>query len=400
MKEKTDAELVLLTRAGNREAFGYLVERYQQVVRHIARRLIAVEEIARELAQEALVQAYLSLDHLRDPVSFKSWLYGITLNVCRSYLREQKGDVLSLETLIGGMRCDSVWDVAIDPQSVVEERELRHAVFQAVQNLPPGDRVAVQLFYYEQLTLKEVAVTLQIPVTTVKGRLHRARKYIREQVSFQYETVLPAKQRRRRMKKMTIDSVREHPETKQYIVVLKDEDDKQFFIWIGQSEAYTIAGGLNDIEPLRPLSAQLMLNLLQATKSELIEVRIEALKEEIFYATIKIRSGNEMQEIDARPSDALALAVLAKCPIYAAEDVIARATGFPPGKVERPISTFTVIDREAILKVQEERKAALLKLAATLPEIEAQLHKQEQAQVRQAQIEEWKQARQAPNSES
>src|SRR5690349_9106436 len=78
MKEKTDAELVLLTRAGSREAFGYLVERYQQMVRYIAMRLIAVDEIARELAQEAIVQAYLSLDHLRDPVSFKSWLYGIT----------------------------------------------------------------------------------------------------------------------------------------------------------------------------------------------------------------------------------------------------------------------------------------------------------------------------------
>ena len=400
MKEKTDAELVLLTRAGNREAFEYLVERYQQMVRHIARRLIAVEEVARELAQEALVQAYLSLDHLRDPVSFKSWLYGITLNVCRSYLREQKGDVLSLESLVGGMRCDSLGDAAIDPQSMVEERELRHTVFLAVQHLPTGDRMVTQLFYYEQLSLREIAATLQIPVVTVKGRLHRARKYIREQVSFQYETVLPAKQRRRRMKKMMIDSVREHPETKQYIVVLKGEDDKQLFIWIGQSEAYTIAEGLNDIEPLRPLSAQLMLNLLQATKSELVEVRIEALKDEIFYAIIKIRSGKETQEIDARPSDALALAVLAKCPIYAAEEVIAKATGFPPGKAERPISTFAVIDREAILKLQEERKAALLKMATALPEIEAQLHKQEQAQARQAQIEEWKQARNAPESES
>ena len=200
------------------------------------------------------------------------------------------------------------------------------------------------------------------------------------------------------MRKVTIDSVREHPETKQYVVVLKDADDKSLVIWIGQAEAYTIAGGLNEIEPLRPLSAQLMLNLLQATKSELIEVRIEALKEEIFYAIIKIRSGKETQEVDARPSDALALAALAKCPIYAAEEVIERATGFPPGKIETPISTFTVIDREAILKVQEERKAALLKLATALPEIEAQLHKQGQAQVRQAQIEDWKQARNAGES--
>jgi RNA polymerase sigma factor (sigma-70 family) len=368
------------------------------MVRRIAVRLIASEEIAREQAQEAILQAYLSLDHLRDPVSFKSWLYGITLNVCRSYLRDQKGDVLSLESVMGGMRCDSIFDAAIDPQSVVEERELRHAVFQAVQNLPPGDRAAAQLFYYEQLTLREVAAILQVSVATVKGRLHRARKYIREHVSSQYEIILPPKQRRRYMKKITIDSVREHPETKQCVVVLKVEDEKQLVIWVGQSEAYTIAGALNDIEPPRPLSAQLMLNLLQATKSELVEARIEALKEEIFYAIIKICTGNETQEIDARPSDALALAVLAKCPIYAAEEVIEKATCFPAGKIERPISAFTIIDREAILKVQEERKAALLKLATALPEKEAQLHKQEQAQARQAQIEDWKQARKAPES--
>jgi RNA polymerase sigma factor (sigma-70 family) len=398
MKEKTDAELVLLTREGNREAFGYLVERYQQMVRRIAIRLIAGEEIACELAQEAILQAYLSLDHLRDPVSFKSWLYGITLNVCKSYLRGQKVDVLSLESVIGGMRCNTVFDDAIDPQSVVEEQELRHAVFQVVQNLSPGDRAAAQLFYYEQLTLREVATVLEVSVATVKGRLHRARKRIREQVASQYETVLPAKQRKRRMRKVTIDSVREHPETKQYVVVLKDEVNAQLIIWIGKAEAWVIAGALNEVEPPRPMSAQLMLNLLQATKSELIEVRIESLKEEIFYAILKVRSGKKTQDLDARPSDALALAALAKCPIYITQEVLEKCTGFPEGKLVRPISTFTVIDREATLKEQEERKTAFLKMATALPEIEALLHKQEQEQARQALVEDWKKARNAPES--
>ena len=200
------------------------------------------------------------------------------------------------------------------------------------------------------------------------------------------------------MRKVTIDSVREHPETKQYIVILKDEDDKQLVIWIGRPEAWAIAGGLYEVEPPRPMSAQLILNLLQATRSELIEVRIEALKEDIFYAVLKIHSGKKTQDVDARPSDALALAVLAKCPIYVNEKVIEQCTGLPEGKLVRPISTFSVIDREAILKEQEERKAAFLKVATALPEIEAQLHKQEQEQARQAQIEEWKQAQHAPES--
>lgn len=397
MKEQTDAELVLLTREGNREAFGYLVERYQQMVKRIAVRLVAGEEIARELAQEAILQAYLSLDHLRDPVSFKSWLYGITRNVCKSYLREQRVDVLSLESVMGGMRCDTLFEDAIDPQSVVEEHELRQAVFQAVQSLPPGDRAVAQLFYYEQMTLQEVATLLEIPVATVKGRLHRARKYIREQVSLQYEAVLPVRKRKRRMRKVTIDSVREHPETQQCVVILKDEQNQQVIIWIGKAEAWAIAGGLNEVEPPRPLSAQLMLNLLQATNFELVEVRIDALKEEIFYAVLKIRSGKETQDIDARPSDALAMAVLARCPIYVTEEVLKQCTGYPEGKLNRPISTFAVIDRDTMLKEQEERMAAHLKLQTALPEIEAQLHKQEQAQMRQALVEGWKKRKVRPN---
>ncbi|GAC1522956.1 MAG: RNA polymerase sigma factor RpoE [Ktedonobacteraceae bacterium] len=180
MEQKTDAELVLLASEGNRDAFAYPEERFQQRVRRIAMHMVAGEEIARELAQEALLQAYLSLEHLRDPVSFKSWIYGITLNVCKSYLRDQKVDALSLESVMGGMRCDMLLDDAIDPQGVVEERELRQVVFQAVQSLRPGDRAAAHLFYYEQLTLREVAAILDVPLAPGKGRLHRARHQLRE----------------------------------------------------------------------------------------------------------------------------------------------------------------------------------------------------------------------------
>src|SRR5579885_598332 len=108
MEQRTDSELVALARGGDKAAFGQLIERHQQMVRHIVMGIIASAEIARELAQEAMLQAYLSLDHLRDDTRFKSRLYGITLNVCRSYLREQKSDALSLEALLGGMRADHV----------------------------------------------------------------------------------------------------------------------------------------------------------------------------------------------------------------------------------------------------------------------------------------------------
>ncbi len=106
MENLTDVVLVGLAQNGDRHAFGQLIERHTQMVRQIARGMIASEEIACELAQEAWLQAYLSLDHLRDATRFKSWLYGITLNVCRNFIRERKIDLYSLDALMGGMSHD------------------------------------------------------------------------------------------------------------------------------------------------------------------------------------------------------------------------------------------------------------------------------------------------------
>ena len=81
LAERTDRELVILARQGDREAFGCLIERYQMLARRIALRMISVEDAAQDLVQEAMLQAYLSLSDLRNEESFRSWLYGIVLNV-------------------------------------------------------------------------------------------------------------------------------------------------------------------------------------------------------------------------------------------------------------------------------------------------------------------------------
>lgn len=88
MEDKTDNELVALARKGDKDAFGLLAQRYQVIARRFALRFIRNEDGAQDLAQEAILQAYLSLDNLHDPARFKRWLCGIVLNVCRSHLRE------------------------------------------------------------------------------------------------------------------------------------------------------------------------------------------------------------------------------------------------------------------------------------------------------------------------
>jgi RNA polymerase sigma factor (sigma-70 family) len=186
-EEITDTELVTLARSGDKNAFGRLAERYQQMARRVAACMVSDEDMARELTQEAMLQAYLSLSHLRDDAAFGNWLYGIVLNVCRSYLRDQK-TVLSWEDLEGGVRFGVLdfSDAAPDPQWAAEEQELHRKVLQAVQNLPPASQVAALLFYYERLSLQEIAAILGISVTAVKGRLYKARKRLGEQLSALY----------------------------------------------------------------------------------------------------------------------------------------------------------------------------------------------------------------------
>src|SRR5215467_9000392 len=184
MTNIADSELVALARSGDKHAFSQLIERYQQMVKRIALGMVAYEEIARELAQEAILQAYLALDHLRDTSRFKSWLYGIVLNVCRSYIRDQKMNPYSLEAMMGGMYRDVLYHPSpvIDPEEIAEQRELHNTVLQAVQELSPRDRAATLLFYYEQLSMREIAAILGISITAVKGRLHRATEQLRERL--------------------------------------------------------------------------------------------------------------------------------------------------------------------------------------------------------------------------
>ncbi len=344
MEQSTDSELVALAREGNKHAFGQLIERYTSMVKRIVVGKIAQKEIAQELVQEIFLHAYLSLNHLRDNSRFKSWLYGIALNVYHNYLREQRATVLSLEDMMGGMHYTSVniFDMMVDPQTLVEEHELQRFVFDAVQSLSSKDREVTLLFYYEDLSLQEIATMLGISIVAVKGRLHRARNQLRELLSVLYtqasvDAPYAKKQRRQVMIKMHINSIRINQATEQRVVILQDEPGRNaLVIWVGQTEAFVLATGLTKTSSLRPMTAQLMVNLLQATGTHVEEVRIEALKDEIYYAIVKIRNGDNTQEIDARPSDALTLGVLMDAPIYATEQVLQQVgIAIPEDKVMR-----------------------------------------------------------------
>lgn len=328
MTRRTDAELVTLARCGDKDAFGQLVERYQQMAKRVAVGMVGNEDMARELAQEALLRAYLSLDHLRDDGRFNNWLYGIVLNVCRSHIRDQKTVFFSLEAMAGGLRFDAVpfLTAAPDPQEVAEERELHRVVVEAVKALSPKNRAAALLFYFEQLSLREIAAILEVSVAAVKGRVHKVRKQLRERLLLVYSEMDHASQmerRRRTMVKVTIADVIK--QERGCVVVLLDEAGHRALpIWVGPWEGAALATGLRELPVSRPLTFTFLANLLEAADTEVEEVRIEALKEDTFYAVTKLRSGDRVREVDARPSDAIALALRTSSPIFVAEEVMER----------------------------------------------------------------------------
>jgi len=406
MDHLTDAELVARVHEGDKEAFGYLVERYQQMVERIARKMIADDWIAHELAQESILQAYLSLHHLRDASRFKSWLYGITLNICRSHLQDQRRDILSLEAIIGGLHNDIAisFDDTVDPQAVAEEHDLHRLVLQAIDDLSSKDKEATLLFYYEQLTLQEIAALLDVPVGTIKGRLHRARKQLHERLSTEYAPGRSKRKRRMSMRQVTIDAVREHPDTRQSFVVLKDEHDTRLVIWIGKAEALTIAAGLTEVSPPRPMTAHLMASLFDVTGIKLKEVRIEACRDDIFYAVITISHGNGEHDLDARPSDALALAVLMERPMYVADTLMER---FEPAISCEEVGHFTEfreINRDVVLNEHREQRENLLQFFASLTrsnlESELQRDKEEREKTKQEKIASWKEEREQNQEET
>jgi bifunctional DNase/RNase len=114
----------------------------------------------------------------------------------------------------------------------------------------------------------------------------------------------------------------------QQVIMLKEaEGDRSFPIVIGIFEATSIDRRVKGMPSPRPLTHDLVASVIESMGGELQDIFISELREHTYYAKLRIRSGGELIEVDCRPSDAIALAVTAKVPIYVNEDVIEEARG-------------------------------------------------------------------------
>jgi RNA polymerase sigma-70 factor (ECF subfamily) len=164
-------ELVRLAQAGDRVAFGDLVTRFQGAVFAAALTKLRDAGEAQELAQEVFVHAMRKLPQLRDPRCFAGWLRRITARMAINRLT-RKGPVRGADAgLLDGVPAETA-----QPLDDLVRAEQRAAVQAGLRRLKPLDRQALEAFYLRGRSLKRIARELEVPVGTVKRRLHVARR--------------------------------------------------------------------------------------------------------------------------------------------------------------------------------------------------------------------------------
>ena len=341
LQNLTDAQLVGLARGRDKHAFGLLLQRHESAIRRFAIRMAGDPDTASELLQQAMLQAYLSLDRLRDPCKFRSWICGILKNLCRSRFREGWGE-LAIEGIPEGLDSRFAPSDFASPQASVEDKELQQAVMITIGRLPPGDGRVLRLFYFEDMSVLEIASRLAISATAAKVRLHRARRKFKRALEENYPEVVPFA-RRKRMVKVTIADVvkQEVPDVEarppyHHVVLLEDKaGNRALPIWIGRIEAQAIAMGLMKFSTPRPLTADFMASILRAVDARVQDVVISSIDKGTFFARVHVGPPEGARDIDARPSDALALAARLGTPILVEEEVMKTAS-LPIPKTKKP----------------------------------------------------------------
>jgi RNA polymerase sigma factor (sigma-70 family) len=164
-KEKVlDEFLVASARLGDRRAFELLAERWDPKLRAHAWRLLGDDELAREAVQDGWVEIVRGFERLRDDAAFPAWAFRIVSRRCA-------------KVIAGAQRRRRLTQAVASEPSVAEGvRPDLEGIRAAVRALPPEQRAAVALFYFEDLSIAETAIALDVPAGTVKTRLMHARR--------------------------------------------------------------------------------------------------------------------------------------------------------------------------------------------------------------------------------
>jgi RNA polymerase sigma factor (sigma-70 family) len=340
-----DGQLVARVLAGEKTAFGLLIDRYRPAALRLASRMLADPVDAEDVAQEALLQAFLGLTSLRNPDSFGPWLLAIVVNLSKMRIRARR-DWHPADEWHGGRVLEdfTLADLQPSPEAIYEVRELHEIVLAAVRTLSKDQQQAVRMHYVDGLSLWDIGRSAGVPIGAIKVRLHRARAQLRKELERELtdgESFSSRMVEEVRMTEVTVHDVmlrapKDDPETewlpgpgKKYklgltrVMLLKEQTgDRILPIWVGAGEGDAIALLLAGLSMARPSTFELTTQLLDVAKLKIDKVAVTALRDKTYYATMWVKIRGKIHEVDARPSDAVTLALRTKVPIFVTPEVL------------------------------------------------------------------------------
>ena len=190
-----DAELVQLARQRDSGAFRVIMKRHNRRLYRVARAVIRDDSEAEDVVQEAYFHAFANLANFRGDSSLATWLTRIALNEALGRLRRQRPTV-ELSTLDAESQDEThvisfpLMATNCDPERAVAQREIRRLLEHAIDDLPEVFRIVFVMREIEDLSIEETAGFLNVPQATVKTRLHRARRLLRQALDQQLASTL------------------------------------------------------------------------------------------------------------------------------------------------------------------------------------------------------------------
>ncbi|PJB13576.1 MAG: RNA polymerase [Flavobacteriales bacterium CG_4_9_14_3_um_filter_40_17] len=169
-----DNKMVTQSLSGDQRAYASLVNRYQHMVFTLAYSMLRNKEEADEVAQDAFVKTYLSLKQFRGDSKFSSWLYRIAYRTCLDYMRK---NAKHRTDSIDDKSIRYMSDKGVDAYREIEQKE--HIVRMCIESLPAEESAFVKMFYYDKLSLNEIANIIGINKNNAKVKLYRIRNKLK-----------------------------------------------------------------------------------------------------------------------------------------------------------------------------------------------------------------------------
>ncbi|MFP8488398.1 RNA polymerase sigma factor [Gracilimonas sp. Q87] len=177
--ENSDNQIIDNIIAGERSRYSELVDSYAPMVFHVVRKFVKDDELVEELAQQIFVKTYERLESFNRRSKFSSWLYVISMNHCRDYMKNVRRDNKNFSEM-ESYEIENLTMHSISPDYEMETKEINFILYDALQNITSDYAKAFLMKYNDGLSYKEMSNQLDVSVNALKQRVHRARAELRE----------------------------------------------------------------------------------------------------------------------------------------------------------------------------------------------------------------------------